>query len=1106
MMRKPIFWTLFGLVVLVCVFFAWNYFPQAFPIVNLDIKMDRSSALEKAENLATWLELGPAEYKQASDFHLDREVQHFAELELGGSEAFTEMLQSGVYAPYIWRVRHFKEEETREVMFRFTPDGTPYGFVEKLPEEMKGPALIADSALAIARVKATQHWNLDLSEFELIEQSQESMVSERVDHTFTYERKDIKIGEGEYRLKLVVSGDELTELTHYVRIPEAFSREYQEMRSANETIAQSAIIAAILLYVIGGCIIGLFLLMRQNWVLWRAPLFIGLFIGLMMTLETVNSLPLAWMNYDTALSTQNFMMQQVLQWVLVFIGETLLIMISVMAAESLTRKAFPNHIQLWKVKGINTTSPQVAGRTISGYLLVGIIFAFDILLYFIAQKVFGWWTPSEALFNPDILANYMPWLSSIAISLHAGVLEECLFRAIPIAGAVLLGRKFGKTYIWLIAAFIIQALIFGAGHANYPQQPSYARVVELFIPSLIWGFLYLHLGLLTVIVLHFAIDVLWIAFPLFVAQTPGIWINQLIVILVALIPIWYILYNRFKTKKWIELNPSAYNRSWQPSEPEKEIPVEDEATVSKKLSGKLYPVFWVAGLIGLIAWFMTISFDNDSPSLNLTRAEAENTAIEMVKNEGFELSDSWTTMSTVQSPLNLQDRFIWQTAGDSMYHLLMGKYLAPPRWWVRFAQFEGDIAERAEEWNVFLAGDHYLARTAHTLPEARKDTTLNENSARQIASDFIFKTFGQNTEDLKAISAESSKKPERLDWSFTFADTSTYPLAEGETRITVELAGDDVVSGYRFVHVPEEWERNERDQRTISRIVQISTTILVIAIFIFGIVRGIIHWTKKHFSVKAFIIFSIGIFLIQIISLFNAWPSVQIQFMTSQPFANQNIIALAFAIIGILFFCGGMGILTGLVQTGRDEQQTPWNWNDRFSGIGLGLVLAGTMTLIRSFAPSLSPAWAEYDSMSSVIPILEAGTSPVIGFITSALLLLFIVTLMNQWTAHWTKRQWIIFPLFILIGLVITGDAAATSIGFWLLSGCVRGLILILLYIFALRIQLSWIPVIAAIPAILSTIQEGIMQAWPGALTAAILGSILIAIVAEIWSSRLSKS
>jgi hypothetical protein len=39
----------------------------------------------------------------------------------------------------MWTVRHFKPGETRETRISFTPQGLPWGFDVKLPENEKGP-------------------------------------------------------------------------------------------------------------------------------------------------------------------------------------------------------------------------------------------------------------------------------------------------------------------------------------------------------------------------------------------------------------------------------------------------------------------------------------------------------------------------------------------------------------------------------------------------------------------------------------------------------------------------------------------------------------------------------------------------------------------------------------------------------------------------------------------------------------------------------------------------------------------------------------------------------------------------------------------------------
>ena len=99
------------------------------------------------------------------------------------------MLREGLYAAYTWRVRHFKEGETNETTIRFTPDGRPYGFVERLKEDAPGAgARRRGGAADRARTDARARWSVDLSQFALVEQGQERRPGGRVDHTFTYER------------------------------------------------------------------------------------------------------------------------------------------------------------------------------------------------------------------------------------------------------------------------------------------------------------------------------------------------------------------------------------------------------------------------------------------------------------------------------------------------------------------------------------------------------------------------------------------------------------------------------------------------------------------------------------------------------------------------------------------------------------------------------------------------------------------------------------------------------------------------------------------------------------------------------------------------------
>src|SRR5512134_2324780 len=161
-MRRPALWLIVAAASLLAAVFAYRYFPKAFSIVALEITMDRERALQEARGLMARERFGPADYRQAASFALDSDTQTFVELEGGGKAAFTQMLREGLYSAYTWRVRHFKESETNETLIRFRPDGTPYGFHERLKEDAPGAALDAAAALRLGEAGASGRWGVDL--------------------------------------------------------------------------------------------------------------------------------------------------------------------------------------------------------------------------------------------------------------------------------------------------------------------------------------------------------------------------------------------------------------------------------------------------------------------------------------------------------------------------------------------------------------------------------------------------------------------------------------------------------------------------------------------------------------------------------------------------------------------------------------------------------------------------------------------------------------------------------------------------------------------------------------------------------------------------------
>ena len=1100
-MKRPAAWILLALVSAASTVAAYHYFPQAFSILALEIAMDREAALARAAERASGSNIGPESYRQAASFGLDDATQTFVELEGGGKDAFTAMLREGLYSAYAWRVRHFSPGETHEALFRFRPDGQPYGFVERLSEDAPGAALDADRARAIAENTAVSDWSVDLSPFSLVEQGQEARPGGRVDHTFTYERSTPTLGDGRYRLRLVVSGDRLTEATHFVRIPEAFTRRYASMRSANDTIGAAASFSMVLLYVVGGIGAGLFFMMRRRWVIWRPAMLWAVIISGLQAAARVNDLPLAWMSYDTALSYPAFLAQQAAMIAAEFVGLGVFFALSFVAAETLTRRAFGSHPQFWRLWGKEAgASTAVLGRTAAGYLLVTVFLAYDVLLYLFATRTLGWWSPSESLLHPDVLASYVPWLGAIANSLQAGFWEECLFRAVPIAGAALIGDRFGKRGLFVAAAFVVQAAVFGAGHAPYPAQPAFARPVELILPSIGFGLLYLYFGLLPAIVLHFVFDVVWFALPIFASTAPGVGTQQAAVIILTLVPLWVLIARRVQVGRWKTLDAHARNAAWTPPlrDEENEVQPERPAYTPGARIRAAWLVLGAASLVGLVAG----AFGTRSAGLPIGRAEAEQQARAAIEARGVTLAAPWRVMLAPESGIGAADAFVAETAGESRRKELAGQYLGRPRWRARAARFQGDVADRAEEWRTHISPGGDPGFVHHTLPEGRAGASLDEDAARALALEAVRTERGLDATDgeIREVAARPTRLADRTDWLFTFADTTIEPLPAGEPRLNVRIAGDEVASISAYIHVPDEWMRDRRASETIATILQIGAAALFGSVLVIAAALGIRAWSRGAYAPRVSVT-AAGLTLVaSAVATANSWPTIEDSLSTAQPLGLQLIAVIGAGLVAAVVLAALVGLSTGLLPRELPGTRLPGSEAMRL-GVATGLVGSAALLAARMLQ---TPAWADVadlEPLGTMTPMLALALEPVGSLLTRTAIVAGLLLYVDRITLGWTMRRTVGLLWLIAFGFFGVAVPAAGQAPGWIFAGLVGAAALTAAYVLILRADLSLVPVTLATMVVVRLVALGVSSPYPGALSGSAAG-ILVAGLVAWWLFR----
>ncbi|QJR12289.1 hypothetical protein DSM104443_03374 [Usitatibacter rugosus] len=1108
MSRKPWFWIVLLVASLACAVAMLRHRDALLPLLEVDVSMTRDDALAKAASIAESLRLSPAKLtRSAAAFQGDSRAQLFIEQEGGGRPALAPFLREGEHVLYVWRTRLFEPGVTHEVSVYFTPAGRPYGFRARVPEAEAGAVLEADAARAIALERATTDWKVDFAQYKPVSTSTAKRTGGRMDHEFRYERVDTPIGEGKLLLTLVVSGDKLTALARGFQVPEAFERRYQERRSANSTISAAANIVVTLAYMLGGCLLGSIWLLRRGAWTWRPAAWLALGIALLVGFSVLDSIPSSWLGYNTATSSEAHYAKAIGAAVAAAVMWWAVLLATFTAGEGLGRLAFPSHPYLWGAWAPRTgATGAIVGRTLGGYAWVGFELAFVAVFYFVAQRYFGWWSPGSLMIDPNILSHAQPWIDPVANALRAGVWEEFLFRAVPLAGAALLGRHFGRGKLFIGVGLVLQAVVFGCAHATYPQEPSWARPVELFLPSIVWGLVYLRYGILPGILMHFIFDLVLMSTPLWATSAPGIGFDRAMVVLCALVPLIVVAVRVARARGLAPLAAIDINAHVTRLAPAWHA----VATVPRREATAAATPRWavallmVLGLAGAAGWIDRITTPYDAPGLSITREQALRIAEDAVVAEGAKLGPDWRRLSKVEGPRDQEPHaFVWQKGGEAMYRALLGNHLAPPLWAVRFARFEGevDVADRAESWFVFVAGDGTVRAIHHRLPEARAGARLTEEAARNKAHEAVGRWLGVDPSALRFVSGRASNKPGRLDWEFIYADPSRPVPPGGEAYVQVDIAGDQVVARGRYVFVPEDWTRERKAKRDSGAIVTgIAGLALLVALSTI-LVLVIRRFARREFSKRGAIVGAVvgfGFILAQ--RALGLEATMTEAFDTAQPITQQYVregmVALAFAATVALLMAVMVGVAVRIASHAARSGAAAWR-----DAAALVFLAMGGPTLARWIWPvPREPRLPPVRDAESFAPVVASLLDSVdfMMFCAIAVAALGVLDARRGW------RSALVAALFVCVG-VIAGSRSPEWSVLTLAGGVVAGLAA--WWIFR-RYVLGRIEIVAPLIAcgsVLAAIGTIARPTYAQAVPAAIVGMLSVAAGYLAWQWLVHK-
>ena len=868
-------------------FVVLHWFTRVFPEASIDFRYDRDSSQKIAEPLVAAEVRG---MKHTSVFDGDDQAKIFLERTLGLGRA-TPVMRKDVRL-WWWHHRWFRPLQEEELAVDVAPTGEIVGYDDTIPEaralpspDVAGARNIAEAFLAKARV--------NLNDLQLVAQSERRLPG-RMQRIFTWESQSIRPAGAPYRHVVTVDGDRVGSYRQRLRVPDAWARSYEELRSKN---ALAGTIDFVFIVVTIICIVVVFVvrLLRGDM---KLRFLLGVFAVTFVLSAGValNSFPIAVASYSTTSSYSAFVARFMLLNVLIAgIGSGMLLLVVAGAGEVLYRERLPRHLalpRLWTPRAL--ASRRVFRSLILGYALVALFLGYQVAFYLIADK-FGAWSPAEVPYD-SMLNTAFPWVAVLFAGFFPALSEEFMSRAfsIPFIEKIFRSR---------IAAVILAAFIWGFGHATYPNQPFFIRGLEVGIAGCILGVIFYRFGVLPLLIWHYTVDALYTALLLLRSGNHYYVVSGALSSLVFAIPLLLSIALYVRNRGFVPDDDLSNETLPVAAPPERTLQKREDVPLPPPVRVTPARALLCLGAISIAAvliWKRPPSVD-DVVDYRTTPAHAgahfaqPGWHVVVQPQEGFR---SWVRESPREDG-GSPDGFDATAAeyvvrhGLSMQSLVgvMRTRIEAATWMVRAykpQQKEEHFVEVDPRTDRVIGYHKYQSETN---PGSRLDRPQAEAIARA-----AFARYGVDVSAFDVKEALAFQQPNRRDWLFHFEERK--PLAaEGHRRISVRVAGAEVTQFTTTIKIPDSVYREEAKETLLNvvlGVVRLGAALLALALVIAGFIMAA---RRAHFPWRRALRWTLVLSIIPIANAVAHWPLSMFDYQTSeqwQTFIAGNLVRTIF--------------------------------------------------------------------------------------------------------------------------------------------------------------------------------------------------------------------
>ncbi|MBM3290133.1 MAG: CPBP family intramembrane metalloprotease, partial [Candidatus Hydrogenedentes bacterium] len=685
-------------------------------------------------------------------------------------------------ATWYWYVRFVIPGQELEYRVWLWPDGRLAHFSRKEAESVPGASLPRDDALAIAEQFVRGHTSIRLDEFELIQDSQQTLPN-RVDHDFTWKRSGPAMDNAKYRVWATVGGDRVSRFGEGLDISEEWLRESQRVASQRRLLARVARFAEQL---VGLCsVVTLLILVRSRDLRIRMAIALGAFCTVLSVLDWVNDLPQFWLGYSTADSVADYAGTQLVSIAKTAIMTPFLTAMVFVPAEGITRRALPHHIEFSRGLTLRFWQSRAVLIAVLAGFCVAFVHGASVQLLYMAAKPFGVWCPQSAPYY-NALDSAMPWLGAITAGVFPAIYEEIVYRMFLIGVLIWLTRR-----AWL--AVLVSALIWGFNHSMYPQEPVYFRGIEVTLVGIFYGIVYLRYGVVATMVSHYVYNAAASSWFLMNSGNTGLKVSATVVILAALMPaapgLWAWLRGRPMLRA-CEVNALPYRAPVKEREDEAPPGPPIECLPIHIIRPKTLLLLVGLGVVGMIAGFAVPPHDTFGSWLrvSVTRREAVEQAADFLRSRGVDVAQ-YRAVATLVNGLNTDATdYVWQQVGEAeLDRIWKERFSDSVRWKVRFFR-----PRTPEEFEVYVSAID-ATRTIdydHQLPEDAPGASLAIQQAQAVAERYLRGSRGIALDRYSLADFGTVDRPHRKDHWFSWEDPS-FQVGDAKFRVFLWVLGDE---------------------------------------------------------------------------------------------------------------------------------------------------------------------------------------------------------------------------------------------------------------------------------------------------------------------------